>query len=279
MRSLPENFDPEAVIEIDRRLAAVESDEKAVVALAIESGSRAWGFPSPDSDYDCRFVFVRSFDETLTLFPRRDVIETPLTPIIDVNGWELSKALKLMLAGNAVIVEWLTSPIVYKVNPDFRTAFLSLANDVCDRNGIARHYFYLARNQFERSIGDGQGVAIKKVFYALRPLMALKWLRLHPRERIAPMHFPTLCRAVDLSNDLSVELESLMQRKAETREMGQGNVSDVIMTFLKKELSSAENNLTQQSKVDDDVMENRERADAFWRHWLNALYCDRNALR
>ncbi|MFE3443732.1 DNA polymerase beta superfamily protein [Nocardia sp. NPDC059180] len=82
--------------------------------LAIESGSRAWGFPSPDSDYDCRFLYVASLDTYLSPWRTRDVIETPLVGLLDVNGWDLGKALRLLVKGNAVLIEWLQSPIVYR---------------------------------------------------------------------------------------------------------------------------------------------------------------------
>ena len=117
-------MDDTIVAEIRSRLKSLEAQERVTIPLAIESGSTAWGFPSPDSDYDCRFVYVRPLAETFTLFPRRDVIEEPLTEVFDINGWELSKALRLMLAGNAVIVEWLRSNFAYQENGEFREAAL-----------------------------------------------------------------------------------------------------------------------------------------------------------
>src|SRR5690606_2937899 len=120
-------------------------------------------------DYDCRFVFIRPAERTFTLFPVRDVIEQPVTEVFDVNGWELSKALRLLLKGNAVIVEWLTSPYTYRVNQEFRSAFLSLAAQVADRSLIASHYFHLADVQIRRALAEPQAVPLKKLFYSLRP--------------------------------------------------------------------------------------------------------------
>lgn len=274
MRSLPDSFDKNAVAEIDSRLLKIMNDENVIIPLAIESGSRAWGFPSPDSDYDCRFVFVRPVENSFTLFSKRDVIETPLTPLIDVNGWELSKALKLLLSGNAVIVEWLTSPLVYHANLEFRADFLKLAGEVCDRNDVSRHYFHLARNQFNRSVGEGKDIGLKKIFYSLRPLMALRWMRFHADQRIAPMHFPTLCDEADLPADLMRSIQSLMALKAQTREMGTGVVPGVIMEFLTSELELAAKWTAGKGKSDDESK--KEKIDFFWRHWLSALHCDRN---
>src|SRR3569832_2200251 len=102
-----DGFSPDAVSEVRRRLDDVRASGVRIL-LAIESGSRAWGFPSPDSDYDCRFLYLRKTGDYLALFPQRDVIETPLDGEMDVHGWDLQKALKLLLRGNAVVIEWLT---------------------------------------------------------------------------------------------------------------------------------------------------------------------------
>ena len=120
LRHIHQTMDAAVVGEIDNRLESIRVDENVNIPWAIESGSRAWGFPSPDSDYDCRFVYVRPLADTLRLFPKRDVIEMPITPVFDVGGWELGKALKLLLKGNAVIIEWLMSPIIYDGDPVFR---------------------------------------------------------------------------------------------------------------------------------------------------------------
>lgn len=104
MRAIPEALDPSAVAGIDRLLDTLERKEGARILLAVESGSRAWGFPSPDSDYDCRFIYVREADRYLSLWPPRDVIESP-GDVLDMSGWDLGKALKLMLKGNAVAIE------------------------------------------------------------------------------------------------------------------------------------------------------------------------------
>src|SRR5580700_6481627 len=132
LRALGPGFDPGIVAAIDARLRAVAEREHAVVLLAVESGSRAWGFPSPDSDYDCRFIYARPRNDYLSLYAPRDVIEFPLDRELDVNGWDLAKALRLLLKGNAVVIEWLTSPISYRTDPEFRDAFLALARNVAD---------------------------------------------------------------------------------------------------------------------------------------------------
>jgi len=96
--TLTDGFDAATVERIQARLDEVERDHGVRVLWAVESGSRAWGFPSPDSDYDCRFFYVRRHDDYLSPWRPRDVIETPLDDVLDVNGWDLIKAIRLAAA-------------------------------------------------------------------------------------------------------------------------------------------------------------------------------------
>jgi hypothetical protein len=240
IRTIPPEMDAATVAEIDGRLDVVEREHHVRIAFAIESGSRAWGFPSPDSDYDCRFVYVRPLEDHLRLFPKRDVIETPLTPQLDVNGWDLAKALKLLLNGNAVIIEWLTSPIVYRAVAGFREEMLALAGRIADREKVAIHYLHLARRQRALALADGGGAApLKKLFYVLRPAIALRWMRLHPEAKVAPMHFPTLCGESMLPAPLAAEITRLLAEKAQSREMGAGPVPEPIRAIIEEELGLA----------------------------------------
>lgn len=100
--------------EICATLAEIEKQHNVKILYACESGSRAWGFPSPDSDYDVRYLYIRPVEAYLKLFPERDVIEGPIDEVKDFVGWDLQKALKLLMKGNAPLIEWVRSPIVYK---------------------------------------------------------------------------------------------------------------------------------------------------------------------
>ena len=239
LRNLPETFDPATVAAIDARLDDLCATHDVASPLAIESGSRAWGFPSPDSDYDCRFVFVRPVDQHLSPWPRRDVIETPLEGDLDVNGWELGKAIKLLLKGNAVIIEWLRSPYVYRGEAWFRDDFLAFANRFADRALIGRHYLHLGERQRRVHFGDGAVVPQKKIFYALRPAATLRWLRAHPDQSVAPMHFPTLMDECDPPNEVAILTADLMERKAATRELGSEPLPTAISAFIDSEFAIA----------------------------------------
>lgn len=233
-------MNPGTVARIDARLAAIKREQRVAIPLAIESGSRAWGFPSPDSDYDCRFIFVRALDDYLSLFARRDVIGTPLEDDLDVNGWDLAKALKLLLKGNAVVIEWLTSPIVYAADAWFRDEFLALAHRLADRELVARHYLHLGERQRRTYFADSKQVPLKKLFYALRPAAALRWLRCHPHDAVAPMHFPALLADCDAPGDVRAIVDELIAKKAVTRELGSGELPAPIAAFIDREFAAAQ---------------------------------------
>ncbi|MFI1913237.1 DNA polymerase beta superfamily protein [Nocardia sp. NPDC020380] len=263
LRSIPSSMDPAVVATIDGELDRIEREHGAGVLLAIESGSRAWGFPSPDSDYDCRFVYLRPLDDYLTPWPGRDVIETPLIGLLDVNGWDLVKALRLLVAGNAVLIEWVMSPIVYRGEPEFRDELRELADAVADRNRVARHYLHLGRRQWR--LFDSSR-SLKKVFYSLRPAMALRWLTEHPDKAVAPMHLPTLLEECELTADFRESVTELTELKSRTREMGSGTVPAPITDFIAGEFTAAANRFI----ADDIAGRDRARrlAEEFFRRQL-----------
>lgn len=236
LRAVPDSMDPLVVETIDEELARIERDHGVTMLLAIESGSRAWGFPSPDSDYDCRFVYLSPLGTYLSPWRARDVIETPLAGLLDVNGWDLAKALRLLVRGNAVLIEWLRSPIRYRGDPAFRADLLALADQVADRDRIARHYLHLGSKQWQHRAENG---SLKKIFYALRPALALRWLREHPGAAVAPMHVPTLLTECDLRADVRTAVAELIELKSRTREMGAGAAPAVIADFVEAEFAHA----------------------------------------
>lgn len=270
LRNVPQSFSPAAVVAIDARLDKICLDHGVSIPLAIESGSRAWGFPSPDSDYDCRFVFVRPIEQHLSPWLRRDVIETPLEGEFDVNGWDLSKAIKLLLKGNAVIIEWLLSPIVYRGQTWFRDDFLDFAKRFAKRNLIARHYLHLGERQRRAYFADGKIVPQKKIFYALRPAAALRWLRLHPDQAIAPMHFPTLMDECDPPPEVLKVTIDLIARKAVTRELGAEPLPGPIAVFIDQEFEVAKPAIeTSSTSIADGA---RREADRFYQDVIRRLY-------
>jgi predicted nucleotidyltransferase len=229
-------MDAATVAEIDARLRGVESTENVTIPWAIESGSRAWGFPSPDSDYDGRFFFVRRSDEYLSPWPKRDVIETPLDATFDVNGWDLAKTLRLLVKGNGTVTEWLRSPIVYRGDTAFRDGLLELAESVVDRALLGRHYLHVGRHQWEAASSR----SLKKVFYALRPAAILRWLARNPARNVPPMNLREVLAECEAPTDLIRETEDLIALKSVTRELGSGDISPSIARFVGDEFADAE---------------------------------------
>ena len=266
LRTLGADFNQAVVAAIDTHLRAVAEQEDATLLLAIESGSRAWGFPSPDSDYDCRFIYARAPEDYLRLYPPRDVIEFPIDSALDVNGWDLAKALRLLLKGNAVVIEWLTSPFVYAGSDTFRQQALVLARQVARPDAVARHYLHLGERQRRTHFADERAIEIKRLFYALRPALALRWLRMHRGEAVAPMHFPTLVAQSDVPAGIGEIINDLLARKAVTRELGTGELPRPIGNLIDAEFTTAREFWPSSPWHPDTAMV--AAADAFFQSWL-----------
>ncbi|HWT98750.1 MAG TPA: nucleotidyltransferase domain-containing protein [Terriglobales bacterium] len=213
------NSDPhvsaEMWLRIDEELRDIETAENVRIVLAVESGSRAWRFPSPDSDYDVRFIYLRPHDDYLTVTPMRDVIERPIDAVLDVNGWDLRKALGLMAGSNAVLQEWLTSPIRYRADDRLVSRLQELAVATADIDAYCYHYDRMARRHFE-AIAETSTPRLKSYCYALRPILALKWLRLHGG--LPPMDLPRLLDGIDLAARLRLAIADLVAAKAKAAE-------------------------------------------------------------
>ena len=269
LRSIDPGMDGGIVARIDAKLARLRETNGVQIPLAIESGSRAWGFPSPDSDYDCRFIFVRPLDDYLALYPKRDVIEMPVDAVFDVGGWDLKKALILLLKGNAVVAEWLTSPIIYSADAAFRDEFHALADHVLDRARVARHYLHLGERIRRSDLSDPADAPLKKLFYVLRPAVMLRWLRLHPTRAYGPMHFPTLVREAELPLTLTALVDDLLARKSETRELGRGVLPAPIGGFMDAEFDEARRWVSTGEGGPSE--EERRAAEAFFRRMVRTF--------
>ena len=202
--------------ELDR----IEAEEGVRILLAVESGSRAWGFHSPDSDYDVRFVYVRPVEWHLGLGEKRDVIERPIDEELDISGWDLGKALRLALRSNAVIAEWLQSPIVYRADADAVADLTGFCRTALSRRPVTWHYLSLLDRQQSRLTGPGGGIRLKRYFYCLRPALALRWMRLNGSD-MPPMDMAALIAGCDLPEPLTASIAELTARKKALSENGE----------------------------------------------------------
>jgi len=207
-------IEPALRARIQAELNAIERKEAVRILLAVESGSRAWGFPSSDSDYDVRFLYVRPIEAYLAVTPLRDVIERPIDATLDVNGWDLRKALQLMLRSNAVLIEWLTSPVRYR-NWAGADELLALARSAASLTSLTYHYQHQAQRSFE-AVGEGNSARLKSYCYALRSALAIAWIR--QRGEAPPMTIGALIAGLTLPEALVQPIRQLIAHKVESGE-------------------------------------------------------------
>ena len=174
---------------IVEKLKVIEQQNQVRILYACESGSRAWGFASPNSDFDVRFIYVRSLYSLLSVSEQRDVIELPINDVLDINGWELRKALRLFRKSNATLYEWLQSPVVYYEDESFSQLMRSLMPAYFSGRAAMHHYLSMARGVFENELSDDM-VRLKKYFYSLRPVLAARWIA--EEKSVPPMRFDEL---------------------------------------------------------------------------------------
>jgi predicted nucleotidyltransferase len=160
--------------KILEKLKEIEKSKDVEILFAVESGSRAWGFASPDSDYDIRFVYKNKPEYYLSLWEKPDVIEFMTEDDLDGSGWDLRKAAKLLAKSNAPLIEWLFSPLVYFQNEDFVKQMQDLAVECFSPIATLHHYLGTTKNFME--VCEMEEVKLKSYFYALRTALAGKWI-------------------------------------------------------------------------------------------------------
>ncbi len=189
-------------------LDTIAAAENVRILLAAESGSRGWGFASADSDYDVRFIYVRRRSDYLRLEKSRDVIERPISDDLDINGWDLAKALRLLHGSNPILFEWFSSPIVYTSTPfaeelkEFMIPYFSIKKGLC-------HYRAMAKRNYSDYLQTDM-VRLKKYFYVLRPLLASRWICEH--RSVPPMLFSELVQT-ELEPEFIEEVTHLLDLK------------------------------------------------------------------
>ena len=217
---------------IVRKLREIEKNERIHILLAVESGSRAWGFPSMDSDYDVRFIYIRQKEDYLRLEKTRDVIELPLDGILDINGWDLQKTLRLFHKSNPTLFEWFSSPIVYMETPFADTNYFPT-------NRSLYHYIHMAEKNRREYLNDHM-VKIKKYFYVLRPVLACRWIL--ETKTPPPMLFSELMEA-ELPDALREEVERLLELKQNVPEVKMIAKVDKLNTYLENSIEDIRNTL------------------------------------
>lgn len=222
---------------IQARLSHIEKEEDVTVLYACESGSRAWGFESTDSDYDVRFIYLRRTPWYLAVSrpQERDVIERKIDSNgIDLSGWDVMKALELFRNSNPPLLEWLQSPIVYRSVSSFPDALRDLMQQYYSPKACMYHYLHMAARNFREYL-KGDEVWTKKYFYVLRPTLASMWIEkgLGP----APMEFQKLLEGVVTDTGLRRAIDTLLVAKKAGQELRRGPRIEIISSFLEEQLT------------------------------------------
>ncbi len=234
--------------EILRRLHNAQSEHNVRILFAIESGSRAWGFASPNSDYDVRFIYMRAPEwyQAVDLEERRDVIEYPIVDDIDLNGWDVRKALRLFWKSNPAFVEWIQSPIAYLDQSVFRERALAVLPEVYSPVKGVYHYRSMARTNYRGYLRDSM-VRLKKYFYVLRPLLAARWIE--KTGNAAPIEFETLLSLLQDEPAVLTEVHRLLEQKRNAPELGLASAVPTLNAFIEFELESRTSDVPQKSKA------------------------------
>lgn len=215
---------------ISEKLDEIEKAERVRILHAVESGSRAWGFASPDSDYDVRFVYVRPWEDYLRIDEPRDVIEWQLDEVLDINGWDLKKALRQFARGNATLYEWSGSPIIYRTTEEW-TQIRKTVRRYFSEKAAVYHYYGTANSTLQGYL-LGEKVRYKKYFYALRPLFAARYIEKY--HEAPPVLFDELLK-MDMPSDLRTAISELLKIKKITVEGEENPQIPVIRTFIEEE--------------------------------------------
>lgn len=223
---------------INTRLDDIEAQHKIKIVYACESGSRAWGFPSADSDYDVRFIYVRPVDWYLSIDEKRDVIEYPIIGDLDINGWDLKKALQLLRKTNPPLLEWMGSPIIYRETPAFAETMRALAGEHFSPIACYYHYLHMARGNYRAYLQD-EVVSAKKYLYSLRPLLAIQWIE--AGRGIPPTGFSQIIVGLNLSAEMKLAIANLVERKRAGNETDKGPKIALLSDFIESEITRLEN--------------------------------------
>jgi predicted nucleotidyltransferase len=252
--------------KILQRLSEIESRYDVKVLLAVESGSRAWGFASKDSDYDVRFVYVHRKEWYLKLIEGRDVIEE-LDPdgVMDFAGWDLKKALLLMGKGNCGFAEWLNSPTIYRKDEEFFQKMNTLQKDYFRKISAVNHYYHMAMNHNKRYL-EKRGCEMKRFMYHLRGLLAAKWAAIHGT--YPPVLFEELMEKMVEEENIKNEIGKLVELKRDSREHNTTIVNEDLVNYANRIAAEIESMLGSFPK---DKTQDYKKLDDFFLNILNTF--------
>ncbi|MCP1222824.1 DNA polymerase beta superfamily protein [Sebaldella sp. S0638] len=234
---------------ITEELLALEKKENIKILFAVESGSRAWGFESKDSDYDVRFVYVRPLEWYMSISRRKDTLEVMINEDLDFAGWDLNKALELLAKSNPPLGEWLNSSIVYMNRDNSISEFSELFDKYLRENALVYHYLSMASKDIE-TLREKKEIKLKKYFYMLRSLLASKWVMVyHEKPPILLSKLLTLTENKEVLNETGKLLEMKKAGNEGTKIIGNEIINEFIFD-TKKEVEEMVKNVSNSKNTD-----------------------------
>ncbi|MCH2176109.1 MAG: nucleotidyltransferase domain-containing protein [Lentisphaeria bacterium] len=227
---------------IRKYLEELESSKGIKILLACETGSRAWGFPSPDSDYDVRILYKHKLDWYISLGSPRDTIEQMLDDNeIDISGWELRKSLNLMMKSNAPLIERVQSPIIYKADEKFLPEYIKLVKNCYSRIATMHHYLSIAQKCYTE-ITEGKTYKLKRFFYGLRTATVCEWILVH--EEIPPIEFSKVLEGIEVPQPIQNKIKDLVELKATKSENYLHIGEEDVIAYMKSCIDQAKEQIT-----------------------------------
>lgn len=223
---------------ITKYLQEIEEKKNVKILLACETGSRAWGFPSPDSDFDVRIIYVHASDWYLSINDKKDSIDCFFeNNEIDISGWELKKSLKLLQKSNPPLLERIQSPIIYAADKEFITDFTYCAQQQYSRIASVHHYLSMAKGILSEIKNDNK-FKLKKFFYALRSASVCKWIL--ERDEMPPIEFTKIYPQLNLRKEIENRITELIEFKKTKSESYWHTGEDSLIDYIAACLSEAE---------------------------------------
>ena len=225
-------MDSKIVETIQGKLLEIEREHDVKILYAVESGSRAWGFESSDSDFDIRFIYAHDKNWYLNILPKKDIIEYPIIDEYDFSGWDLRKTLFLLNKSNPVLFEWIKSPIIYYKEDYFYKIIEKLSTIYFSPISSVYHYLHMANGNYRQYLQQ-EKIKIKKYFYVLRPIMACMWIE--NNKESPPMEFEKLLTQIQ-EKQLLQKINELLQRKKSGIELGVEPKIEVINEYIEEKI-------------------------------------------
>lgn len=224
--------------QIATLLSELESKHNLRVLFACESGSRAWGFASNDSDFDVRFLFVRPATDYLRLRPPVDAFDVMAPGDIDAAGWDIRKTAELMRRSNPPLMEWIDSSIIYQSVPDMHDRLRTLRSIYFDAKKAAFHYLSMATNVWESYLQNNERPIRKKYLYVLRPLACISYIASHKQQ--PPTAFDAVLGAIRWPEEVMEQVWQLIADKQRNTELGAGHANEILNHHIEKALQEGE---------------------------------------